>query len=552
MKHDALIHLWTFIRACVRWAIQIISRRSLLLAAFIFSHFLALPTSAQQQVDMSHIDAAMRKLSMATVLTNLYYVDSVSIDRQVEDAINGILSKLDPHSQYSNAKDTKRMNESLEGSFEGIGVQFNILEDTLIVIQPVSKGPSEKVGILAGDRIVSVNDTAIAGVKMSREEIMSRLRGPKGTKVRLGVVRDGVRGISYFTVTRDKIPVSILDAAYMVTPEIGLIRFSSFGQTTLDEVMNALDRLKAQGMTKLIVDLQQNGGGLLGAAADITSQFIPKGDTIVYTRGRNVPAQVFISNGGRGWQEGRVAVLIDEYSASAAEIFTGAIQDHDRGIVIGRRSFGKGLVQRPIELPDGSMIRLTVAHYYTPSGRSIQKPYTKGDKDSYSHDLINRYNNGELLHEDSIHFPDSLRYKTRRLGRTVFGGGGIMPDYFIPLDTTRYTRFYRELSAKGLVINANLRHMDKNRKRLTKQWPDFSQFKAQYETPDDVIERILEEGEKQKITPKDDEEREQTIPQLKLMLKALTARDLWDMSEYFSIIYENDPMVQKAVELLSN
>jgi carboxyl-terminal processing protease len=519
---------------------------------FSFSHLLTPSSLAQQQVDMSHIDNAMRKLSMATVLTNLYYVDSVSIDRQVEDAINGMLSKLDPHSQYSNAKDTKRMNESLEGSFEGIGVQFNILEDTLIVIQPVSKGPSEKVGILAGDRIVSVNDTAIAGVKMSREEIMSRLRGPKGTKVRLGVVRDGVRGISNFTVTRDKIPVNTLDAAYMVTPEIGLIRFSSFGQTTLDEVMGALNRLKEQGMKKLIVDLQQNGGGLLGAAADITSQFLPKGDTIVYTRGRSVPPQVFISNGGQGWQEGKVAVLIDEYSASAAEILTGAIQDHDRGIVIGRRSFGKGLVQRPVELPDGSMIRLTVARYYTPSGRSIQKPYTKGDKDSYSHDLINRYNNGELTHADSIHFPDSLKYKTCKLGRTVYGGGGIMPDFFIPLDTTRYTRFYRELSAKGLVINANLRHMDKNRKRLTKQWPDFAQFKAQYETPDDVIEQIFKEGEKQKITPKDEEEREKTIPQLKLMLKALTARDLWDMSEYFSIIYEDDPMVLKAVELLEH
>ena len=261
---------------------------------------------------------------------------------------------------------------------------------------------------------------------------------------------------------------------------------------------------------------------------------------------------MFISNGGQGWQEGKVAVLIDEYSASAAEILTGAIQDHDRGIVIGRRSFGKGLVQRPVELPDGSMIRLTVARYYTPSGRSIQKPYTKGDKDSYSHDLINRYNNGELTHADSIHFPDSLKYKTCKLGRTVYGGGGIMPDFFIPLDTTRYTRFYRELSAKGLVINANLRHMDKNRKRLTKQWPDFAQFKAQYETPDDVIEQIFKEGEKQKITPKDDEEREKTIPQLKLMLKALTARDLWDMSEYFSIIYEDDPMVLKAVELLEH
>ena len=516
---------------------------------FLFSQFLT-PSVLAQQVDMSHIDAAMRKLSMAAVLTNIYYVDSVGIDRQVEDAINGMLSKLDPHSQYSNAKDTRRMNESLEGSFEGIGVQFQMLEDTLFVIQPVAKGPSERVGILAGDRIISVNDTTIAGVKMSREEIMSRLRGPKDTKVRLGIVRQGVRGVSYFTVKRDKIPVTTLDAAYMVTPDIGLIRFSSFGQTTFSEVMSALDKLKAQGMTRLIIDLQQNGGGLLGAAAEITSQFLPKGDTIVFTRGRNVPAQSFVSNGGSGWAEGRLAVLIDEYTASAAEILSGAIQDHDRGIVIGRRSFGKGLVQRPIELPDGSMIRLTVARYYTPSGRCIQKPYTKGDKDSYSRDLINRYNNGELLHEDSIHFPDSLRYKTQKLGRTVYGGGGIMPDYFIPLDTTKYTRLYRELSAKGLVINASLRHLDKNRKRLLKQWPDFQQFKAQYEVPDDVIEHIFKEGDKQKITPKDDDERQQTIPQLRLTLKALAARDLWDMSEYFSIVYEHDPMVKKAVELL--
>ena len=513
-----------------------------LLPNFIF------PAFAQQV----KIEQAIRKLNMATVLTNLYYVDSVSIDRQVEDAINGMLGKLDPHSQYSNAKETKRMNESLEGSFEGIGVQFNMLEDTLVVIQPVPKGPSERVGILAGDRIVSVNDTAIAGVKMSREEIMSRLRGPKDTKVKLGVVRDGVRGISYFTVKRDKIPVNTLDAAYMVTPDIGLIRFSSFGQTTYDEVMEALDKLKARGMKKLIIDMQQNGGGLLGVAAEICSQFLPKGDTIVYTRGRNVPSQVFVSNGGRGWQQGKVAVLIDEYSASAAEILTGAIQDQDRGIVVGRRSFGKGLVQRPLDLADGSMIRLTVARYYTPSGRCIQKPYTKGDKESYSKDVINRYNSGELLHEDSIHFPDSLRYKTKRKGRTVYGGGGIMPDYFIPLDTTKYTRYYRELSAKSLIINASLRNLDKNRKRLKKQWPDFEDFKARYEVPDDIIQHILKEGEKQKIKPKDDEEREKTIPELKRIMKALTARDLWDMSEYFSIIYDDDPVVMKAVELLND
>ncbi len=515
--------------------------------SFIIYHLLSTPTVSAQNAEL---DIAMRKLNMATIMTNIYYVDSVKVDKLVEDAINGMLSKLDPHSQYSNAKDTKRMNESLEGSFEGIGVQFNMLEDTLVVIQPVPKGPSERVGILAGDRIVSVNDTAIAGVKMSREEIMSRLRGPKDTKVKLGIVRQGVKDVSYFTVKRDKIPVNTLDAAYMVTPEIGLIRFSSFGQTTYNEVMAALDKLKQQGMTRLIIDMQQNGGGLLNVAAEIASQFLPKGDTIVYTRGRSVPSQVFISNGGHGWQEGKVAVLIDEYSASAAEILTGAIQDQDRGVVIGRRSFGKGLVQRPVDLPDGSMIRLTIARYYTPSGRCIQKPYTKGDKDGYSKDVINRYNKGELSNADSIHFPDSLRYKTRRLGRTVYGGGGIMPDYFIPLDTTKYTKYYRELSAKSLIINASLRNLDKNRKKLSKTWKDFESFKTEYEVPDDVVEHIFKEGEKQKITPKDEEERQQTIPQLKHILKAFTARDLWDMSEYFAIIYEDDPMVMKAVELL--
>ncbi len=515
---------------------------------FILSLFLCSLNAAAQQAE---IEQEMRKLYIATLTTNIYYVDSVKTSKLVEDAINGMLSKLDPHSQYSNAKDTKRMNEPLEGSFEGIGVQFNMLDDTLIVIQPVPKGPSERAGIISGDRIVSVNDTAIAGVKMSREEIMSRLRGPKDTKVRLGIVRYGVSGVSYFTVKRDKIPVNTLDAAYMVTPDIGLIRFSSFGQTTHNEVMAALEKLKKLGMKKLIIDMQQNGGGLLNVAADITSEFLPAGDTIVYTRGRRVMPQTFISTGGNGFQEGKVAVLIDEYSASAAEILTGAIQDQDRGIVIGRRSFGKGLVQRPIDLPDGSMIRLTIARYYTPSGRCIQKPYTKGDKDSYSKDVINRYNSGELTSADSIHFPDSLRFTTRKLGRTVYGGGGIMPDYFVPLDTTKYTKYYRELSAKSVIINANLHNLDKNRKRLTKQWGNnFEAFKAQYEVPDDIIRNLMDEGEKKKIKPKDEAEREATIPELRRILKALAARDLWDMSEYFSIIYENDPTVAKAVELL--
>ena len=304
-------------------------------------------------------------------------------------------------------------------------------------------------------------------------------------------------------------------------------------------------------MQDLILDLQQNGGGFLQAAADIASEFLAKGDMIVYTRGRSVPNQEFRSTGGGLFTEGKVAVLVDEYSASAAEILSGAIQDQDRGIVIGRRTFGKGLVQRPIDMPDGSMIRLTVAKYYTPSGRCIQKPYEKGDKLSYAKDVVNRYNKGELTNADSIHFPDSLRYQTLREKRTVYGGGGIMPDYFVPLDTTKYSKCYRELSAKSLIINANLKYMDKNRKKLTKSYPDFETFRNNFQIPENVIEDIFTEGEKQKITPANEEERAKTRDNIRFIMKALVARDLWDMSEYFAIIYENDEVVKKAIELLS-
>jgi carboxyl-terminal processing protease len=303
-------------------------------------------------------------------------------------------------------------------------------------------------------------------------------------------------------------------------------------------------------MKDLIIDLQQNSGGFLQAAADIASEFLPKGDMIVYTKGRSVPSQEFRSSGGGAFQEGKVAVLIDEYSASAAEILSGAIQDQDRGIVVGRRSFGKGLVQRPFDMPDGSMIRLTTARYYTPSGRSIQKPYEKGKGLDYAKDVINRYNKGELTNADSIHFPDSLRYQTLRKGRTVYGGGGIMPDCFVPLDTTRYAKCYREMSAKSIIINANLKYMDKNRKKLAKAYPSFEQFKAEYQLPQELIDEIFAEGEKQNIKPKDDEERQKATENMRFIIKALVARDLWDMSEYFALIYENDEVVKKAVELL--
>ena len=499
---------------------------------------------------ISPLEEALRKLSMANIAINSLYVDTVNAGKLAEDAIEGMLTKLDPHSSYTNAADTKKMNEPLEGNFEGIGVQFNILDDTLVVIQPVSKGPSEKAGIIAGDRIILVNDTAISGVKMSREEVMRRLRGPKNSVVKIGIIRQGISGIQTFNITRDKIPVFSLDAVYMATPSIGLIRINNFGKTTHSELKDALVKLQKQGMKSLILDLQQNGGGYLDASIEIINEFLEKNDLIVYTKGRKVPYSEFRAKGSGLFIKGKIAVLIDEYSASAAEIVAGAIQDQDRGVVIGRRSFGKGLVQRPVDLPDGSMIRLTIARYYTPSGRCIQKPYEKGKGKDYALDVINRYNNGELTHADSIHFPDSLKYKTLRQGRTVYGGGGVMPDYFIPLDTTLYTKYHRELMAKGALVNANLKYIDKNRNSIKKKYSNFASFNAKFEIPQELIDQLVKEGEKEKVKPKDDQEFQQSLSRIKLQLKALIARDIWDISEYFQIINAESESVKKAIELL--
>jgi carboxyl-terminal processing protease len=510
---------------------------------------LTLGIAAQMRMNVGS-DSPLRKLSIAEMAITNLYVDSVDEGKLVEDAIRGMLEKLDPHSTYSTPKETKQMTEPLNGSFDGIGVQFNMIEDTLMVIQPVSGGPSERVGILAGDRIVGVNDTAIAGVKMSREEIMRRLRGPRGTIANLKIVRAGIKDTLYFKVKRDKIPVYSLDASYMLRPGVGYIRIGSFSATTHKEFMDALEKLSAQGMRDLVLDLQGNGGGYLQAAADIANEFLEAGDLIVYTEGRQVPRHEYHAQGDGHMQKGRIIVLVDEYSASAAEIVTGAIQDQDRGEVVGRRTFGKGLVQRPIDLPDGSMIRLTIAHYYTPSGRCIQKPYEKGQQKNYQMDVVNRLKHGELTSKDSIHFSDSLRYETLRKHRTVYGGGGIMPDHFVPLDTTRYTKLHRELAAKSVIIQQNLRYVDKHRNQLKKQYKDFDAFKEQFEVPQQLIDDVLAEGEKQNIKPKDDAEVEQTLVMLRPQLKALIARDLWDMSEYYAIINEDSEIVKKALELL--
>lgn len=511
---------------------------------------LSFPQSIKAQQLNFGYNSPMRKIVLAEMAITNLYVDSVDEKKLAEDGIRGMIEQLDPHSSYSTAKETKEMNEPLQGSFEGIGVQFNMVKDTLLVIQPVVNGPSERVGILAGDRIVSVNDTAIAGVKMSKEDIMKRLRGAKGSKVRLGVVRRGIAGILKFTVVRDKIPVKTLDAAYMIRPHVGYIRIGSFGVTTYNEFMKAVETLKASGMKDLILDLQENGGGYLMAAVQIANEFLHNSDLIVYTQGRKVPRQDYCADGSGRLLDGKVFVLINEYTASAAEIVTGAIQDQDRGTVIGRRSFGKGLVQRPIDLPDGSMIRLTIAHYFTPSGRCIQKPYKKGDAIDYAMDIEKRFEHGELYSADSIHFADSLKYYTLRKHRVVYGGGGIMPDVFVPLDTTQYTKFLRQMAARSYIINANLKYIDVNRKQLKKQFATFNDFNARFEVPQSLIDDVVQAAEKDKIKPKDQQELQATLPQLRRQLKALIARDLWDMSEYFQVINETNPIVVKAVGLL--
>lgn len=522
-----------------------------ILIALPFYFFTFLPLHAQMTVNLSP-DSPLRKLQIAEVAVNNLYVDSVDEKKLVEDAIRGMLEKLDPHSSYDNAEAVKAMNEPLQGNFDGIGVQFNMVDDTLLVIQPVSKGPSEKVGIMAGDRIVSVNDTAIAGMKMRKEEIMKRLRGPRGTKVRLGIVRRSVDERLFFTVKRDKIPVKSVDAVYMTSPTTGYIRIGNFGATTHNEFVEGIEQLKKTGMKDLILDLQDNGGGYLQAAVEVANELLDKGDLIVYTEGRRVPRIEYKARGNGSFKDGRVVVLVNEFTASAAEIVSGAVQDHDRGTVIGRRTFGKGLVQRPIDLPDGSMIRLTIAHYYTPSGRCIQKPYTKGQLEDYAKDFDNRLKHGELTHRDSIHFDDSLKFYTLRNHRPVYGGGGIMPDEFVPLDTLKYTKFHRMLTAKGIVINSSLKYIDNNRKKLHRLYPSFEAFEKEFEVPQSLIDSLMKEAEKQELKPKDEEELKKTLPYLTIQMKALVARDLFDMNEYFRIINETNDIFKAAIAALNN
>lgn len=489
-----------------------------------------------------------QKLRMAEYAIEKFYVDDVNSSELVENAIKGMLEHLDPHSSYTDPEETSEMTEQLDGEFEGIGIQFQMKEDTLYVIQTIAGGPSERVGILAGDRIVMVNDTAIAGVKMKQRDIMKRLRGKKGTMVEV-LVKRGNENIS-FRIKRDKIPVTSIDAAYMIAPGVGYIRLSRFGEKSYQEFMEKVKLLKKQGMERLIFDLSDNGGGYLNSATQLANEFLSAGNLIVYTEGRRSSRHATNATGFGSLKDMKIAVVVNQYSASASEIFSGAIQDWDRGVVVGRRTFGKGLVQRPFPFADGSLIRLTIARYYTPSGRCIQKPYDKGI-DAYARDIIDRYNNGELTSADSIHFPDSLRYTTLRSKRVIYGGGGIMPDRFVPFDTTQYTKYYRSLVAKGVINTFSVNYVDKNRKQLKRQYKTEEDFCSRFSVSDDMVEELTQLGLREKVEI-NKEELKTSAPLIRRVLKSMIARDLWTMDAYFRVYNEENDIVQEALRIISD
>jgi carboxyl-terminal processing protease len=473
------------------------------------------------------------------------YVDDISKTDLIESAIPRILEYLDPHSQYIPAFELQKVNEPLEGNFSGIGIQFNMLNDTLVVIQTVANGPSQKVGILPGDRVIRVDSKVVAGVKFPSDSIVSRLKGPKGTRVIVEIARRNVKSLLRFDITRDNIPLYSVDVAYMVNPGLGFIRLNKFSATTEEEFVAAVAKLRSEGMKKLILDLRENGGGYMNAAVFIADQFLRSNELIVYTKGKAREKQEFFSNPGGLCNDLDLAVLIDESSASASEILAGAIQDNDRGIIIGRRSFGKGLVQEQKPLADGSALRLTIARYYTPTGRSIQRPYHK-NLDDYYGDLQHRYNHGELENADSNKFADSLKFTTPG-GKIVYGGGGIMPDIFVPLDTLGITRYYMEVRDRGLIYRFSLKYADENRMDLQrlKSPGDFVTFLDKQMVMRRFIAFAVKEGVKE--VPKEIRKSERI---LRVQLYAYIARNFLDNDGFFPIIQGIDHILLKAIDTL--
>ena len=503
--------------------------------------------TAQQPQSKGQMNA--QKLATTLYLIENYYVDTTNLDKVTEDAIIAALKELDPHSAYISKKDVEKANEKLVGSFEGIGVTYQLIRDTVTVISPIVGGPSEKVGIMAGDQFIKIDGEDAFGKKVDNEYVQKHLRGKKGTKVTVSVKRGNDPELLDFEIIRDKIPLNSINAAYMLDNHVGYIKLDQFAQETVKEFKEAFTKLQAQGMTSLIFDLRGNSGGYLNIAIDLVDQFIEENKLIVFTEGIHSPRQEWRSKASGLYTSGKLVFLIDEGSASASEILSGAIQDHDRGVIIGRRSFGKGLVQRPFDLPDGSQIRLTTSRYHTPSGRCIQRPYEKGAED-YAKEMVKRLEHGEYYHADSIHFPDSLKYKTDG-GRTVYGGGGIMPDIFIPVDTAYNSKLYTNLVRKGALNRFTTDYSLKHRDEIKAQYGDFDNFNKNFTVGQELINGLKAAGEEAKVEW-NEEQFKHSEKFLLLQIKALIARNVWETQQYYQVMASNDPGVQKAMEIIGN
>lgn len=472
------------------------------------------------------------------------YVDETKTDQLVDEAIEHLLTKLDPHSSYIPASDREAASEDLRGNFEGIGIEFNIFQDTLVVVSPLSGGPSESVGLRSGDRIIKVDDKVIAGIGLNNADVYKYLKGPKGSEVSLEVIHPGTKTPVNYKIVRDKIPQFSMEASYMIDNEIGYMKIRLFNATTYEEFKEALKKLKAQGMKKLVLDLQGNPGGYLNQAIDLSDEFLKEGEKIVFTKGKDKRYDTEAKTSKKGdFEEGDLIVLVNEGSASASEIVSGALQDNDRALIVGRRTFGKGLVQTPFDLNDGSELRLTISRYYTPSGRSIQKPYGAGE--DYGRDVYDRYQHGEFFHADSIKFNDSLKYQTAN-GRTVYGGGGIMPDYFVPLDTTQNSTYFNKLFNVNAPRELAFNYAAKNKARLEQM--GFEKFRTDFKVNDEMINDLVELGKRGKVNPMYNDLK-QHRKSIENYLKAEIARRIWGADGYYPILNENNEILQQAIKL---
>ncbi len=503
--------------------------------------------SAQDQTG-----AAASKLESLLYHIDRMYVDEVNKDELVEAAIVRMLEQLDPHSVYIPKEELEEVNEPLKGNFDGIGVQFNLVRDTIYVVDAIAGGPSERLGIRSGDRIITINDTVVAGVGFRNSDVMSRLRGRKGTKVKVGIQRRAEPDLLEFVITRDKIPIFSVEAAYMATPKVGYIKVSRFSATTMKEFRSKLGELRSAGMQDLILDLQGNGGGYLRTAIEMADEFLGDRRLIVYTEGRNAPRDETFATKEGGFEKGRLVVLVDEGSASASEIVSGAVQDWDRGLIVGRRSFGKGLVQRPVMLPDGSAVRLTISRYFTPSGRCIQKSYEEG-VEAYQREKNQRLLSGELTSADSLHPADTVKYYTMNK-RVVYGGGGISPDIFVPIDTSQSSNYFGQLVRRGALNTFALQYVDQHRSELLRAHPDARHFLGSFMVTDDLRKDLVAHGAREGIEP-DENGIARSLELLDTRLKALIARDLWDTSAYWMVINAENPVdrsFQRALDALTD